>query len=309
MRFRSLTALEVVLLVVPLLCACGRSDFFGEIGGSLSGLPGGGPGGSSSGEMSNGSGSGRSATSAGSESSGTAGSGSTNAGDISGGSTSSGQGSSGSGTTAGRTSGTGSSTGATGKSSSGTGGSGSTTGVSCNKEIGENDRAKCKTNKDCGCPDTCVSDPPLGMDCERPCAQLKDCGDLGYLCNGTYCQFNECGPGTGNGSFNSFCDVAGTNDGTCIPLTVGGVEVGQCFQGGASTTCCNSTDGRTGSSSSMLSVCVAGAICSGGTTGECGPVCDPMVGGCPPGDFCAFEVNDSLTGGCFGPTSVCPSNN
>jgi hypothetical protein len=188
--------------------------------------------------------------------------------------------------------------------------SGGTSGPSCNKSLPENDGASCATDADCGCDDSCVSDPPLGMTCEPSCAQLSDCVDLGYLCNGAYCQFNECGPGTGNGDYNSFCNVVGTDDGTCIPIMVGGVEVGQCRQGGASMTCCSANASRTNTSAQMTSVCVAGSICSGGQNGQCGPVCDPnQGGGCAPSTFCAVELGDNLTGGCFGSASLCPSNN
>jgi len=329
---RTRTALAVVL---PLLAGCGRSELFGDVGGGLPGL-------TSSGFNVGSAGSGRStsagaesngtAGTAGNESNGTAGSGGISAGQGSGlngttsdvgGSTSSGQRPTGNGTSAGFTSGTGGGSGAssTGRSggtggtgSTGTGGSGTTTGPTCDANIGQNAETACTTDSDCGCPDTCVNDPPNGMDCEPPCLALTDCPDLGYVCNGTYCQFNACGPGTGNGSFNSFCDVTGTDDGTCVPFTLNGVTVGECYEGGTSTTCCDGNPfSRTDTAANMPNICVAGSICSSETddSGECGEVCDPSKRrSCPEGLGCAVMVGDEITGGCFAPppTSVCPKN-
>ncbi len=332
--------MALVLAVLPVLAACGRSDLYGNPFGNESTLSSGGFN-NSSGGISTASGSSQSATSAGFQSNGTngtVGTGSTSAGQGPGGSTSdvgsansgvgastSGGQSTGNGASGGRTSsgtggssgvsGTSASSGATGSSGSsgtggsgatGSGGSGSTTGPSCDETISASARAKCTDDSDCGCPYTCVSDPPFGMDCEPSCLQLSDCTDLSYVCNGTYCQFNTCGPGTNNGSFNSFCDVASTDDGTCVPVEVGGKTIGQCTLGGNSTTCCDSTAG----SGDLNSVCAAGLICSGGHDAECGAVCDPKsgFGSCPFGQFCAFELNDSMTGACFGQTSVCTSD-
>ncbi len=300
---------------------------FGEVNGGFSALASGGANAGSAG-----SGSGRGATSVGDGSNGTAGSGATSAGQSVGGfssgstsevggSTSNGRLPTGSGTsglTSGTggtsggssgSSGTGRSTGGTG--STGTGGSGTTTGPSCDANIGPNLEAACTVDSDCGCPYTCVSDPPFGMDCEPPCLQLTDCGDLGYVCNGTYCQFNACGSDTGNGSFNATCNVAGIDDGTCIPFSLNGTTIGECFQGGTSTECCDGLASRTDTSAKMPNVCVAGSICSGGAdvSGECGPVCDPSKRRpCPTDLFCAVLVGDEITGGCFGETSVCPKN-
>jgi hypothetical protein len=132
---------------------------------------------------------------------------------------------------------------------------------------------------------------------------------MGYICNGTYCQFNACGADSGNGAFNSFCDVTGTDDGTCIPSTLNGATIGQCMQGGTATTCCNGDATRPGPNGPLSSICEAGLICSSTPTGECGAVCDPSKRrfACPAGLSCDFVLDDAITGGCFG-QNICKSD-
>jgi hypothetical protein len=332
MTARDINAATLALLLLSPV-ACGRSDFFGVDRSGLPGLVSGGATAGSSGRSSTGrgpgpntsasNGSGTGSTAAGQGSGGSTNAAGTNGdGETSGVATSSGLTSgltsgfttsgtggssgisgsgSGSGTAAASGAGTGGSaagSGATGGSGTGggpTGGSGSTTGVGCNSDSKETPRKPCIQDSDCGCPDQCQEDPPFGKDCERSCVRQSDCSDTSYVCNGTYCQFNTCGGQTGNGAFNSTCNVTGTNDGTCVPFEVDGGTVGECVKGGTATTCCNQD--ATPAEADLL--CAAGTICSALEGGECGEICDPFNPSCPPGQICAFEVNDFQTGGCF----------
>ncbi len=117
---------------------------------------------------------------------------------------------------------------------------------------------------------------------------------------------NGCGPGTGNGSFNSTCNVVGTDDGTCTPLLLAdGGTLGVCAQGGTATSTCNSDANRL----DLIQVCGPGQTCVGGAIGLggiCGDVCDPQLGAtgggrCTGGELCAIEVDDPLTGACYTP--------
>ncbi len=147
------------------------------------------------------------------------------------------------------------------------------------------------------------------MTCEPQCLTNFDCPDLGYACNGTYCQFNTCGADSGNGSFNSTCDVIGIDDGTCVPSKLNGMTIGKCYQGGTASTCCNGNGLRPPSDTEagFAEICEAGFICSGTPTGECGAICTPHMHECPQGQFCAFELDDEITGGCFG-QNICKSD-
>lgn len=193
---------------------------------------------------------------------------------------------------------------ACGSSSSSGGSSG---GPVCNPTATPVEFLPCTTVADCACPMLCVSDPLAvegggGKVCEYSCQQLSQCPNLVTICNGTYCHINACGGSTGNGSYNSFCNVVGTDDGSCIPLEqANGTESGVCAQGGTATTTCNYDANR----NEPAEVCVAGMVCIGGGIGSggvCGDVCDPNQGGpCPAGQQCAFTVDDPLAGACYTP--------
>ncbi len=202
----------------------------------------------------------------------------------------------------------GSSGGATSGGSSGgssSGGSGGTTGSppGCNPNAPAVEYLSCASPEGCGCPLLCVRDALAGQVCEYPCAQTSDCPDLLTICNGTNCQLNACGPGTGNGSYNSFCNVVGTNDGTCTPLQLAnGTVYGVCGQGGSASTACDYAANR----QDLAQVCQADFVCIGGAIGQggvCGQACDPNGGalGCPAGQQCALTVDDPLAGACYTP--------
>ena len=198
----------------------------------------------------------------------------------------------------------GSSGGTTGSSTTGGTTTGGTTGGvdRCNPSASPVEFLSCAKPSDCGCPLLCVHDALAGQVCEYPCSSTPQCPDLLTVCNGTNCQLDACGPGTGNGAYNSFCQVTSPNDGSCIPLQLSnGTVYGVCAQGGSAATSCNATANRL----DLAEVCQAGMVCIGGaigTGGVCGDVCDPKAGGpCPPGQSCAFTVDDPLAGACYTP--------
>jgi hypothetical protein len=195
-----------------------------------------------------------------------------------------------------------------GTTSGGSGNGGSSGGQPvCNPAASPVEFEPCTTVANCGCPMVCAFDPLAveggkGDVCEYPCQQLSQCPDLLTVCNGANCHLNGCGGSTGNGSYNSFCNVVGVDDGTCIPLQqANGTAYGVCAQGGSAETACNATANR----SELSEDCVAGMVCIGGaigTGGVCGDACDPNQGGpCPAGQDCAFTVDDPLAGACYTP--------
>jgi hypothetical protein len=197
-------------------------------------------------------------------------------------------------------------TGGNAGSSGGTvgGSSGGSTGgpESCNPNASPVEFLTCASPSGCGCPLLCVHDALAGQVCEYPCTATDQCPDLLTVCNGANCQLDGCGPGTGNGSYNSFCTVTSTDDGSCIPLQLtDGTVYGVCAQGGSAVTTCNATANR----EDLSQVCQGGMVCIGGaigTGGVCGDVCDPNQGGpCPSGQECAFTVDDPLAGACYTP--------
>ncbi|MHB8417347.1 MAG: hypothetical protein ACYDCL_04680 [Myxococcales bacterium] len=194
--------------------------------------------------------------------------------------------------------------GSSGGATTGGGSSGGTSGgkESCNPNASPVEFLSCSSPSGCGCPLLCVDDALAGQVCEYPCTTTDQCPDLLTVCNGTNCKLDPCGPGTGNGSYNSFCSVTGTDDGSCIPLQLAdGTVYGVCAQGGSAATSCNATANR----QNLAEVCQAGMVCIGGaigTGGVCGDVCDPNQGGpCPAGQLCAFTVDDPLAGACYTP--------
>ncbi len=158
--------------------------------------------------------------------------------------------------------------------------------------------APCQVATDCGCPLGCTTDLLVGTVCEYPCQQTADCPTLLTACIGGFCRLNQCGSATGNGSFNSLCDVIGLNDGTCVPFQYNGTITGLCYQGGTATSACNPTANRT----DLSADCIAGDVCVGGAIGSggfCGLACTPNgPNTCPPRQGCAITVNDPTAGAC-----------
>jgi hypothetical protein len=205
----------------------------------------------------------------------------------------------------GGTTGTGSTGGNSGGSTGGvTGGNnGGTSGGSsgCPSPVPPSEFSTCQTQNDCGCPLECAFDAAAGGQvCEYPCQTTDQCPDLVTVCTSQgVCQVNPCGTGTSNGTFDSTCNVIGTNDGTCLPLINGaGISVGYCSQGGTSTSDCDPN----GTRNDLSQVCPAGQDCFGGAVGfggTCNEICDPnQTGNCPKNQYCSFIVNEPDLGIC-----------
>ncbi len=203
------------------------------------------------------------------------------------------------GTTSSGTGGT-TSSGATGGSTSG-----GTTGGGCSESAPISEFQHCKLDSDCGCPLVCNKDPLVSATssvCEYPC-KTTACADAVTICStGKICITDGCGPGTGNGSFNSTCTVAKKNDGTCLPELLGDTSVGYCFLGGTAPFDAGGCDpSATASEASLL--CPPGSLCFGPTddVGSCNVLCDPSLGtGCPSGSFCTGIVDQPDLGVCIG---------
>ncbi len=191
---------------------------------------------------------------------------------------------------------TGGSTGSTG----GTGGTGGTTG-GCSESAPIAEFQPCTSTADCGCPLVCNRDPlqaQTGSVCEYPCPStgcpdpVTICGDAGI------CVTDGCGPGTGNGTFNSTCTVAGLGEGTCLPELLGDTSVGYCFLAGTASFdagACSLIE-----TTERSELCPPGALCFGLGKGTCSDLCDPNTqgGGCPAGSFCAGIVDQPDLGIC-----------
>jgi hypothetical protein len=256
-----------LILAASMLCACGRSNVYSETtGGSTA----------------------EASTSAGSTRGTSAATGSSRSTASSGTQTSSGQSASsavaGTGTTlaaATDTNGTGS-TGATGTAAVGTtttGGtttgtqtSGSTSGAACNPSLPANELQTCNGSSDCGCPLNCVASPFGVSLCERSCLSLSDCPDLETLCTSGECQPNACGSGF-DGTLDSDCNVVATNDGSCLPSTIGTLNVGLCSQGGPEDVGCSPTATR----ATIAQACIPGDFCAAALESVCAPLCDPFA--------------------------------
>jgi hypothetical protein len=191
-------------------------------------------------------------------------------------------------------------TGTTTSSSSGSSTGGTTSG--CSTAISPGEFQTCQTIADCGCPMDCVSDPAAGGQvCEYECTQTSDCPDLVTICQNGVCAVNQCGGATGNGSFNGTCNVEGTNDGTCEPLTLDGgfSSIGYCYQAGDATSSCDPSASRVNAASQ---ICPPGFLCFGGVEtfgGTCNQLCTPPGGQCPGGQFCSNIVNEPDLGICI----------
>ena len=148
----------------------------------------------------------------------------------------------------------------------------------------------------------CVDDFAAGGSvCEYPCQITANCPNLATLCSGSVCSINQCGNATGNGVFDGLCNAVGTNDGTCMPLTLdaGLSSIGYCYQGGSSLGNCNPSATR----SDLQRVCTPGFGCFGGSLtfgGTCNQLCAVNAGGtCPPGQVCSGIVNEPDLGICI----------
>jgi hypothetical protein len=191
-------------------------------------------------------------------------------------------------------------TGATGGSTSG-----GTTGGGCNAAAPLIEFESCKTTADCPCPLFCNDDPlqsTTGSVCEYSC-KTEACRNPLTICSdgGDICTTNGCGPGTGNGSFNSTCNVNGTNDGTCEPELLGDTSVGWCYLGGDATFDAGGCD-PTAAADDLADLCPPGSLCYGASeeVGSCSELCDPNSGsGCPSGSFCAGIVDQPDLGVCI----------
>lgn len=157
--------------------------------------------------------------------------------------------------------GNGSGSGGVGGGLTGGRGNGGSTGQSCQEAgLGNPSGSGCDG---CPKPKVCGDDPFAGEGCQFPCQQNSDCPQLYTVCNGSFCQTNLCGPGTGNGLYGKHCNATGSNDGICVPQAVSpevgmSYTVGLCYQGGTSTRCCDSADATR---CSLGEACVAGMIC------------------------------------------------
>ena len=129
------------------------------------------------------------------------------------------------------TSSAGSSTGASGSSTGGNS-AGPDAGCSSATSLQDNDLTKCTTDRDCGCPLTCVVDPSFGFGvCQRPCAKLDDCPSLSTWCNGAACVAVPCS------SLDVPCEFETGVLGNCLPpsllLAWPASTTGLCTQTGA----------------------------------------------------------------------------
>lgn len=142
-----------------------------------------------------------------------------------------------------------------------------------------------------------------GLVCESACQTTADCPNLVTTCQTGSCAVNVCGGATGNGSFNSTCNVEGQGDGTCEPLTLDGglSSVGYCSQAGVASGGCDPSASR---GTAPSEICPPGALCFGGVAtfgGTCNQLCDPVGGACPAGQFCSGIVDEPDLGVCLSP--------
>ncbi|MHB8420039.1 MAG: hypothetical protein ACYDCL_18345 [Myxococcales bacterium] len=154
----------------------------------------------------------------------------------------------------------------------------------------------CKSAADCICPMQCTPTLAGQSICEYGCQQTADCPLPYTICQRGSCQPNVCGLAFGpqNGSLDGTCNSVGTNDGSCIPISLQGFSLGLCFQGGTATASCNPQAERPNLSES----CPAGQFCAGAT---CAPLCNPNGSvTCPSGDQCyGAGSTDPALGFCF----------
>jgi hypothetical protein len=167
----------------------------------------------------------------------------------------------------------------------------------------------CSAPTDCECPLTCAFDPGAGENsCEQPCNVTSDCSSIFTVCSGAggscvvnFCEVNLTGAAA-PGTYDSLCNAAGTDDGTCFEAS-DGTNYGVCTQGGTGTSAtCVALDEA--SRADPSTACPAGQLCfplSSGNT--CLPVCDPTgVSGplCPMGTTCTGgDPADPQSGACM----------
>jgi hypothetical protein len=190
--------------------------------------------------------------------------------------------------------------------STSTGGTGGTTAGGsdggCSETATLEEFQDCTSDSDCGCPLVCNQDPLQRVNtsvCEFPCS--AGCPDPLTICadGGSVCVTHGCGGDTGNGSFNSTCNVDGTGDGTCEPELLGDTSVGWCFLGGTSGFDAGDCDLLPTTEASEL--CPPGSLCFGVVTGSCNVLCDPDTGtGCPSGSVCVGIIDQPDLGVCIG---------
>jgi hypothetical protein len=169
----------------------------------------------------------------------------------------------------------------------------------------------CTAPTDCECPLTCAFDPGAGENtCEQPCNITSDCSSIFTVCSGTggscvvnFCQATLTGAAA-PGTYDSLCNAAGTNDGTCFEASeASGANYGVCTQGGTATSAtCVALDEASRADSSTA--CPAGQLCFPLASGNtCLPVCDPTgVSGspCATGTTCTGgDPADPQSGACM----------
>lgn len=244
---------------------------------------------------------------------------------------------------AGETNGTSSSSsGSGGGTSGGTTGSG-TTGTSLPNDAGCTDGLRgteltaCASDRDCACPEHCLTDPGLGQQvCELACTTIADCPSAITHCAGSpagQCSVNFCvglqSGGAAPGTFGGRCGAtaADAGDGTCIPAFAGlaSARFGYCIANGIAMATCNPSSAQNPASvaadgppnelrTPSSDYCVAGEACvtTAPSVGSCEPFCVPAQGGCPGQQFCLTEDPDNalwgLCGACIHAGQACLAN-
>jgi len=153
----------------------------------------------------------------------------------------------------------------------------------------------CKSDGDCGCPQSCVQTPSGGAKwCSRSCTTTGDCPNPSTGCSGGFCGYLSCGPQPLGA-----CTYVGTGDGTCLATGFSWaaaspfcVAAGSHTQGSqCSLTSPQSvklvvstylpTDGVTFLAPAPSAFCAPGLLCvdngSGSGTGTCQPSCNDQI--------------------------------